>query len=77
MVCSKKFQSLARVHLFIQQKSTEYLCVPSTVLELKIQRRKGVVCTLKELTVQQRKVGVWKLKWAESDFERQRRASRI
>ena len=44
--------------------------MPGTVLELKIRRRKGVVCALKELPVQQRNVRIWKLKWVESDFER-------
>lgn len=51
--------------------------MPGTVLELKIRRRKGVVCALKELPVQQRNVRTGELKWAESDFERQRRAGRI
>lgn len=39
MVCSKKFQSLARVHLFIQQKPTEYLlCAKHCVKDTKKKR---------------------------------------
>ena len=77
MVCSKKFQSLTKVDLFIQQKSIEHLLCARHCVRINDTKKKGVVCALKELPVQQRNVRIWKLKWAESDFERQRRAIRI
>ena len=40
MVCSKKFQSLARVHLFIQQKSTEYLLCAKHCVRVKDTKKK-------------------------------------
>lgn len=53
--------SVTRVHLSIQQVSIEYLLYARYCVRIKDNKEaKGMVCALKEHTVQQRSGRIWK-----------------